>query len=133
MNGDSGLVATAGSESRMVQVRTLDSEVAELRLIPTIIKIDVEGWEFEVMKGAEDTLLRHRPVLFLSLHPRALAELHASPEMVQSWLHERGYTLRLIGVDHEIHLLAEPSTNKESGAAAMQAGKGEFRRRDNPE
>jgi len=133
MNGDSGLVATAGSESRMVQVRTLDSEVAELRLIPTIIKIDVEGWEFEVMKGAEDTLLRHRPVLFLSLHPRALAELHASPEMVQSWLHARGYTLRLIGVDHEIHLLAEPSTNKESGAAAMQAGKGEFRRRDNPE
>jgi FkbM family methyltransferase len=122
MNGDSGLVATAGSESRMVEVRTLDSEVAELRLIPSIIKIDVEGWEFEVLKGAEATLLRYRPTLFLSLHPRALAELHASPEMVQSWLLERGYTCQLIGVDHEIHLLAKPSTNEESGAGAMQAG-----------
>jgi FkbM family methyltransferase len=123
MNGDSGLVATAGSESRMVEVRTLDSEVAELRLIPAVIKIDVEGWEFEVLKGAEATLLRYRPVLFLSLHPRALAELHASPEMVQSWLVERGYTCRLIGVDHEIHLLARPSTNEELGAGTMHAGK----------
>lgn len=112
INGDSSLVARAGSDSRVVEVRTLDSEVAGLRLIPTIIKIDVEGWEFEVLKGAEGTLLRHCPVLFLSLHPRALAELHASPEMVQSWLLERGYTLRVIGVDHEIHLLAEPSTER---------------------
>lgn len=123
MNGDSSLVATAGSESKMVEVRTLDSEVAELRLIPAIIKIDVEGWEFEVLKGAEDTLLRHRPVLFLSLHPLALAELHASPAMVQSWLRERGYTFRLIGVDHEIHVLAQPFTNEELGAAATQVGK----------
>jgi hypothetical protein len=123
MNGDSGLLATAGSDSRMVKVRTLDSEVAELRLIPAIIKIDVEGWEFEVLKGAEATLLRYRPVLFLSLHPRALAKSHASPEMVQSWLLARGYTYRLIGVDHEIRLLAKPSTNEESGAGAMRAGK----------
>jgi hypothetical protein len=106
----------------MVEVCTLDSEVAELRLIPSIIKIDVEGWELAVLKGAEATLLRDRPVLFLSLHPRALAELHASPEMVQSWLLERGYTCQLIGVDHEIHLLAKPSTNEESGAGAMHAG-----------
>ena len=122
MNGDSGLLATEGSESSIVEVRTLDSEVAELRLIPTIIKIDVEGWEFEVLKGAERTLLQHRPVLFLSLHPRALAELHASPEMVESWLLERGYRFRMIGVDHEIHILAEPSTNEESGASGTQVG-----------
>jgi FkbM family methyltransferase len=123
MNGDSGLVATAGSESMMVQVHSVDSEVAELRLIPTIIKIDVEGWEFEVLKGAEDTLQRYRPMLFLSLHPRALAELDASPEMVQTWLRERGYTFRVIGVDHEIHLLAKPSANEDTGADAMKAEK----------
>jgi hypothetical protein len=32
-------------------------------------------------------------------------------------------TFRLIGVNYEIHLFAEPSTNEELGAAAMQAGK----------
>jgi hypothetical protein len=58
----------------------------------------------------------------LSLHPRALAELHASPEKVQSWLFERGYRFRMIRVDHEIHISAEPSTKEESGAGTTQLG-----------
>lgn len=30
-----------------------------------LIKIDVEGWEFEVLKGAQDTIRRNRPVLMI--------------------------------------------------------------------
>lgn len=109
MNGDSGLLAPPDGTGTNVEVRTLDSEVAELGLIPTIIKIDVEGWEFEVLKGAEHTLVRHRPILFLSLHPGALVRLGATPEIVQSWLGARNYECQVIGTDHEIHVLASPS------------------------
>lgn len=31
----------------------------------SLIKIDVEGWELEVMKGAVNTIKQHRPVLFV--------------------------------------------------------------------
>jgi hypothetical protein len=30
-----------------------------------LIKIDVEGWELEVMKGAIGTIKQHRPILFV--------------------------------------------------------------------
>jgi FkbM family methyltransferase len=110
MNGDSGLVPVRGARSVVVPVRTLDSEVEELGLVPTIVKIDVEGWEFEVLKGAEYILARYRPLLFLSLHPEALAQLHTSADGVQTWLEERGYHSRVIGEDHEIHVVAQAGT-----------------------
>jgi FkbM family methyltransferase len=106
MIGDSGLVPFPGAQMKIVQVRSLDSEVANLGLVPTIIKIDVEGWEFDMLKGSEETLKRYGPTLFLSLHPKVLAQWKVSPETVQAWLEERGYRLELIGADHEIHLLA---------------------------
>jgi FkbM family methyltransferase len=109
MSGDSGLVPVNGAKSTVVPVRTLDSEVKELGLVPTIIKIDVEGWELEVLKGAENILARYRPLLFLSLHPEALARLHTSSDVVQAWLEERGYCLQVIATDHEIHLVATTS------------------------
>jgi FkbM family methyltransferase len=109
MNGDSGLLPVKGARSMMVPVRTLDSEVADLGLVPTIVKIDVEGWELEVLKGAEYILTRYRPLLFLSLHPEALARLHTSTGVVQAWLEERGYCSQVIATDHEIHLVATTS------------------------
>lgn len=108
MNGDSGLLPPPKGDSTQVEVRTLDSEVAELGLVPSVIKIDVEGWEFEVLKGAEGTIARHRPIIFLSLHAPALVQLGTSPEAVKSWLQARGYECQVISTDHEIHVLASP-------------------------
>lgn len=54
-----------------VEITTLDSLVARLeaeqgRELPiAAIKVDVEGMELEVLKGARETLLRKRPHLFL--------------------------------------------------------------------
>jgi FkbM family methyltransferase len=106
MIGNSGLVPITGAQTKVVQVRSLDSEVAELELVPTIIKIDVEGWEFDVLKGAEYTLRHYHPTLFLSLHPNVLSLSQVTPEDVRAWLEGREYCLELIGSDHEIHLIA---------------------------
>ena len=38
-------------------------------LIPEVIKIDVEGSEIHVLKGAKDTLTKHKFLVFLSVHP----------------------------------------------------------------
>ena len=45
-----------------VSVRRLDTHTFDNI---SLIKIDVEGWELEVMKGAINTIKQHRPVLFV--------------------------------------------------------------------
>lgn len=36
---------------------------------PTVIKIDCEGMEAEVLDGAMETIIEHRPAILLSIHP----------------------------------------------------------------
>jgi hypothetical protein len=104
-----GLVPVEGFNKVTVQVNTLDAEVAELGLIPCLIKIDVEGAEWDVLKGAEQTLRQYQPRLCLSLHPIALAKLGVTPETVLEWLTQRGYSYEVIARDHEIHVMAKAS------------------------
>jgi FkbM family methyltransferase len=54
-----------GNDSEIVELRTLDDEQGLKP--PDLIKIDVEGFELEVLKGAGRTLER-KPDLFLEMH-----------------------------------------------------------------
>lgn len=47
---------------------SLDDFVEKSKIIPNILKIDVEGAEFHVIKGAKNLLLKYKPILFLSTH-----------------------------------------------------------------
>jgi FkbM family methyltransferase len=76
INRGSASLAFKGSEENQIQIRieTLDGFEAETRAQPpAMIKIDVEGWELEVVKGAVGTLSRDpKPVLcieFSTSHP----------------------------------------------------------------
>lgn len=55
------------------------------------MKIDVEGFEHHVLRGAENILRRDRPGLFVELHPRLLPQNGSSTEAVVAHLKERGY------------------------------------------
>lgn len=59
-------VAMPGSGSRPISVRALrgDELLATGNVPPpSVIKIDVEGWESFVLEGLRETLVRHRPTL----------------------------------------------------------------------
>ena len=47
---------------------TLDRFVADSRIVPDLVKIDVEGAELLVLQGAESLLARHHPALILGVH-----------------------------------------------------------------
>jgi FkbM family methyltransferase len=60
---DSGIAL--GGESEIIEIRTLDDEQGLQP--PDLVKIDVEGFELEVLKGAGRTL-EPKPDLFLEMH-----------------------------------------------------------------
>jgi hypothetical protein len=68
--GQAGVNLPAGTfdEVLEVPVTTLDSFVAEAVEQPIgLIKADVEGHEYEVFKGAQETIAEHRSVLLFEL------------------------------------------------------------------
>jgi FkbM family methyltransferase len=64
-----------------VETTTVDELCRSLRIAPSFIKVDVEGHEPAVFRGAWETLLQHRPVLVFefweSWWTRGFAELFA--------------------------------------------------------
>jgi FkbM family methyltransferase len=73
-----------------VSLRRLDSVVDELKLpAPTLIKMDVEGSEIDVLEGARQTLERHHPIL--------LIEAHGTNAAIENFLLATGYRVGVLG------------------------------------
>jgi len=78
-------------------------------IIPTQMSIDVEGSEFEVLKGAEQTIIKHKPKIWLSLHPEFLfAQWNVYGTEVRNWIKDKGYKETLLDYKHEVHFYYEP-------------------------
>ena len=52
-----------------VRTTTIDTFCTERSITPDVVKIDVEGAELEVLRGARQTLAAHRSIVFVEFHP----------------------------------------------------------------
>jgi FkbM family methyltransferase len=57
-----------------------------------LIKIDVEGYEFEVLSGANELIRKHKPYLFIELSDANLRLQNSSAENLLSLIYSMGYT-----------------------------------------
>ena len=83
-NGSMSYKADNGQPTRTTR---LDGWIQENNVIPALLKIDVEGSEYEVLEGAAETISAARPKIILETHSRSLRE------KCDSFLKERGYLL----------------------------------------
>lgn len=77
-----------------VEFTTLDAECRRTGDVPAVVKIDVEGAEAEVIRGAAGLLRDVRPLLFLELHLDALEARAESVDALLSQLTSYGYRFR---------------------------------------
>jgi len=73
-----------------VPVITLDDFVANSGPAPLLLKIDVEGAEYEVLLGGTDVFGKHRPLLVAEVHHSQAAE------QIRAWLIKYKYASRWI-------------------------------------
>lgn len=98
-----------GTSSARVTVSTLDDVIAAGALPPDVVKLDVEGSEGDVLRGARRLLVEHRPALVI--------ELHGTATEVCDLLEAAGYAAERLdaagaprAAPPHAHLLARPRT-----------------------
>jgi FkbM family methyltransferase len=83
---------TAGEPGAVeIPLRTVDLVCAELGFRPDAMKVDVEGYELAVLRGARETLAARRPLVFLEIHPARIVELGGTLGELNDLLAELGY------------------------------------------
>lgn len=84
-------VSVDQSETNSVETITLD-EYIQTHSVPNVVKIDVEGFEYHVLKGAEQLLEQPElETMFIELHPKYLRQYGHSKHDVLSLLNRAGF------------------------------------------
>jgi hypothetical protein len=80
---------------------------------PDVLTLDVEGAEYEVLRGAERTLTDHHPVVFVSIHPEFMLDMYGyRPDRLQDYMRRLGYRAHHLATDHEEHWIFQHPNNE---------------------
>ena len=89
---------SAADGSIVVEARALDALAEKCRLDRLdLIKIDVEGYEWPVLQGAQHTIARHRPHVLFEHNEDYVARGRGSADAIYAYFARRGYALFEVG------------------------------------
>lgn len=113
---DSGIAG--GSETEVIEIRMLDQEEGLEK--PDLIKIDVEGFELNVLDGGTRTLERH-PALFLEMHGADPADKRERVQAIVNRLWSLGYR-NILHVESGNPITPENTATAAQGHLYVRAG-----------
>ncbi len=88
---------------------TVDYFVERTEIEPRAITIDVEGAEFQVLRGAEKTIRRCRPLIWVSIHEAFMVDRYKIwPSTLRLFMESCGYHPTFLAEDHEGHWFFQP-------------------------
>ena len=94
--GKTSLTKVEGNEGMNYQTTGSDVEVITIDSLKLtkcdFIKIDVEGYELDVLKGAKKTISTYKPVLVIEINTETLDRTGTKREAIYTWLDKAGYT-----------------------------------------
>jgi FkbM family methyltransferase len=95
--GESSLFRRVSDEFVEVQVERLDDFVEREKIERVdAIKIDAEGAELKVIRGADKTIRRNKPILMVEIHPATLQAAGTTPEELFETIVSYGYNAFVI-------------------------------------
>jgi hypothetical protein len=66
---------------------------AQKKVVPSVVKIDVEGAEGDVLQGMDGLFAQRRPrELFMEIHNKGGEDRMPGGELIDDWLAARGYS-----------------------------------------
>ena len=89
-----GVLLVASTSGDSVEMRSLDSLCDQLNFSPTHLKVDVEGFELAVLKGAAKVLEQFKPVIHLEIHNRMLMDRGVSLDVLTALL--KGFDYQVV-------------------------------------
>lgn len=93
-DGTGRLVAEPAPSDRRVDCVTLDQLVVQEGIDRVdLVKIDVEGWEFSVLRGAARLLATRRPAIIFEYDPAYVSRPGGTAAELSEWLVNAGYVL----------------------------------------
>jgi FkbM family methyltransferase len=106
-----------------IQVRPLDVDAALFHRLD-LIKIDVEGYELNVLQGAEKVIEKFHPIMVVEINEIALGRQNTDAQHVISWIVRHGYSVSILhrhkdAIFYDILALpaAKPTESVSSAAA----------------
>lgn len=95
-----------GERGKLIHVAmdTLDNIVVSRQLrLPDFVKIDVEGYEWNVLNGMTQILEKARPDIFIELHGAGRQQKIRNARMVMELMRDSGYAIYHVELAREVH------------------------------
>ena len=117
MNSLASVGKVAGYPRSMKSMISLDSFCDEHGLYPDCLKVDVEGAEVQVLRGAAKIIDKARPKIFLSFHPNHIELLGDTLEDITEFCNSCGYKILTVDGSDNSHFMSKEalSTRRLSG------------------